>query len=100
PTTAIYPLSLHDALPISAAADLARLDVQESLVALDPHPDRGVLLPAVHRADVVEIALRHRQHGVRGLAPAFAGHQELALDLQGQDRKSTRLNSSHVKISY
>src|SRR5690625_6825106 len=61
-TTEIYPLSLHDALPISSAAE----------------------------------------------APAGGGEQwpmlrpfvEFVRSLLPEDRKSTRLNSSHVAISY
>src|SRR5439155_21435153 len=76
-TTEIYTLSLHDALPISA---LRR--------------DRGG---------------RHRR-GVRDVRADAAdqaadGRCELAMALEEykrkrKDRKSTRLNSSHVAISY
>src|SRR3712207_7813067 len=73
-TTEIYTLSLHDALPISGRAQPLR-----------GHP-----------------------------APAHAGHHEPAhggerapeprardgVALRRQDRKSTRLNSSHANISY
>src|SRR5699024_11657363 len=63
PATAIYTLSLHDALPI---------------FALLRHQSGGV-----HELGIAE----------RGLIAAFRqdGHS---------DRKSTRLNSSHVSISY
>src|SRR5690606_41603594 len=81
--SAIYPLSLHDALPIfdrRRPADLGR-----------------VRRPA-YRHDVgVEL---------RGEAPVELelGLAELPALLEGreveEDRKSTRLNSSHVKISY
>src|SRR3712207_9484662 len=74
-TTEIYTLSLHDALPISARArrrgPRASTDRTSQQVAF--HPAEGDL----H----VEL-LRH-------LAEARA-----------QDRKSTRLNSSHANISY
>src|SRR5439155_27086037 len=64
PTTEIYTLSLHDALPISV--ECAR-DVD--------------LLEEIARAD-------HRNHyGDTVVVPVV-------------DRKSTRLNSSHVAISY
>src|SRR5699024_12502509 len=85
--TEIYTLSLHDALPISVFAEYeARLDadagdwLRRSLAALD----------AAGRTAV--------QYALIGgeclLKPVPA---EGALDL---DRKSTRLNSSHVSISY
>src|SRR5439155_26002430 len=78
-TTGIHTLSLHDALPISAAlvddgADRARAG--------------GVEEPAPGGADVDLGA--HVRSG-----PVFPGH----VGPEG-DRKSTRLNSSHVAISY
>src|SRR5690606_40768400 len=41
-----------------------------------------------------------REEGVGDLAAAVGGHQPAQADLASPDRKSTRLNSSHVKISY
>src|SRR5690606_42011254 len=69
-TTALYTLSLHDALPISLAAAgvTRRRKCPRSLVAAGGK-----------RAESLITAVR-------------------ACDFQ--DRKSTRLNSSHVKISY
>src|SRR5690606_39589456 len=88
--TELYTLSLHDALPISQP------------VKYRP-PSRSKLTPAqvreirarwaaggVTQAQLAEeygVHLKHMQHIVRGRA--WKG-----------DRKSTRLNSSHVKISY
>src|SRR3989442_3394421 len=74
-TTEIYTLSLHDALPISRAGG--------------------------YRV--------HQHEGVaQGLGRAFDGRSvppvrpavRLPLAPGRQDRKSTRLNSSHVRISY
>src|SRR5438067_5089885 len=59
PTTEIYTLSLHDALPIS-------------VVDVEFEPGR---LPSIYSALLVE-------------------------GVENKDRKSTRLNSSHVSISY
>src|SRR5436309_11651851 len=70
-TTDIYTLSLHDALPIC------------------PSPRADVGGPrSLRRADVplLRPELHHERPGHRGGA--------------ARDRKSTRLNSSHVKISY
>src|SRR2546429_2342123 len=69
-TTEIYTLSLHDALPISAAV---------------LHPGCGGerdigSRQAVHRNDGEQAAAQHSPHRA--------------------DRKSTRLNSSHGYISY
>src|SRR3712207_8056576 len=73
-TTEIYTLSLHDALPISAV--LAGEQHVLELVA-----------QAVHEggADALEVARRQEEAEVGQLA---------------EDRKSTRLNSSHANISY
>src|SRR5690606_41712206 len=76
-TTAIYTLSLHDALPISPSG--GRPCRRKS------GGDGGS--PATHTARTA----RHtapRSAGTAAATPAAA------------DRKSTRLNSSHVKISY
>src|SRR5438874_6343137 len=64
PTTEIYTLSLHDALPILKDPRLI--------------------------ADQVEQARK------RGVDPTLVE----SLDAARRDRKSTRLNSSHVEISY
>src|SRR5205807_9780524 len=74
-TTQIYTLSLHDALPISAADQRGQ-------------PRADALVDDL-RADEVDVAVE------------AAGGDDLALagDDLG-DRKSTRLNSSHLVISY
>src|SRR5690606_41332330 len=73
-TSASYTLSLHDALPISKLVDRVA------------HRER-VFDAAVGDDEVVLEVLGHR--AFRLLRPA-----------DHLDRKSTRLNSSHVKISY
>src|SRR5690606_41691227 len=70
PTTEIYTLSLHDALPISFPSAHS---LESHLIALA----------------LAEIHPRHTRRMLVALA-----------DRIGRDRKSTRLNSSHVKISY
>src|SRR5437773_9177331 len=70
PTTEIYTLSLHDALPISNGS-LPRPETLESL-ADDSHVER--------------VVGRCRVGRIRGR--------------DSEDRKSTRLNSSHITISY
>src|SRR5262245_65006320 len=69
-TTEIYTLSLHDALPIS----------RPPLFARTPSP-------------VTKLAPRTRSRG----APSMRRRGPLAF---AADRKSTRLNSSHLGISY
>src|SRR5207302_10434305 len=89
PRTVIYPLSLHDALPISL--ELA------GLLALD-QAVRHQVAPAMADAGSACNPLDHLQiaHPARSLL-------QIGLERVGGvliDRKSTRLNSSHVKISY
>src|SRR5207249_10496230 len=69
-TTEIYTLSLHDALPIYRIEDRGR--------------QRGAAVPA------------DTQSGARLLAAGLPTDRRRGV----QDRKSTRLNSSHVSISY
>src|SRR5690625_6048327 len=79
PTTHISTLSLHDALPIS------EVRIQQGLEG-DPHGGRG----EQQRQEV-----QQREDLAVALMPGHEGAQQ-----QAQDRKSTRLNSSHVAISY
>src|SRR5690606_41605586 len=92
-TTELYPLSLHDALPIYGRVAVFRVVVVEHLVG-----------PVEELAPVL---LRHAEQFGDGLQRQFAGDlfdEVAAAALLGlvhdPDRKSTRLNSSHVKISY
>src|SRR5690554_7386418 len=75
-TTEIYTLSLHDALPISSALDLG-------LARLMYSPESGFIGA---KSFFLEDILHDR---AKQLVIVF-----------GVDRKSTRLNSSHVRISY
>src|SRR5690606_40200835 len=95
---ALHSLSLHDALPICIEGQLvgdAVLRFEQRFIdargqwfwanvyvrALDPqHPEKG---PVMLIEDISEQKLNEER--IRHLA---------------EDRKSTRLNSSHVKISY
>src|SRR5438445_10795402 len=72
-TTEIYPLSLHDALPIYIASTV-------------------VAVEAMDRPFVLLLGGRHKGEPYTRLAPLLAG--------KCRDRKSTRLNSSHANISY
>src|SRR5690606_41678155 len=86
-STEIHPLSLHDALPISTRS-AARL-LRGNYDALRSWP----------------LAVTAYNHGRAGMARAKAAHgSDMATIIRDYnartDRKSTRLNSSHVKISY
>src|SRR5207253_9041796 len=87
PTTVFYTLSLHDALPIYRHQ---RIDSQEFAAGDTRHINRRlehvVLAVLVHPVDA------HDRRAVDEF-----GRQ---LDISHGDRKSTRLNSSHVAISY
>src|SRR5688500_19390809 len=79
-------LSLHDALPISERRrEVARPDLVDF-----GHRGKAIGLE-LHRA------ARRENPGLRPLAPSAA--DRLARLAHG-DRKSTRLNSSHLVISY
>src|SRR5699024_12519889 len=73
PPSAIYTLSLHDALPIFAV-----------------HPAADHALGVLHRDAALRLLDEHDRRD--------DGHGEA--EHHGEDRKSTRLNSSHVSISY
>src|SRR5690348_17861904 len=80
PTTAIYTLSLHDALPISfPATRTARV------------PSGGCY---------VETGTSHCGHGPRGRRRKPWQMPPRDVARATRDRKSTRLNSSHPSISY
>src|SRR5690606_41495125 len=93
-TPAISPLSLHDALPIYGVVAVAIDRDLGRAVAVPMEEPEGVgerrpLGRREERAPPVERALEARGEG-RAIRDV---HRLL-------DRKSTRLNSSHVKISY
>src|SRR5690606_41866327 len=98
PPTATHTPSLHDALPISA--HYAAVDRQSS----DLSPDRAQL--RLRRKHPLDGALEQRAVGLDSRPPhraAFGAVEHPVVDggrVGGADRKSTRLNSSHVKISY
>src|SRR5690242_21086425 len=73
-TTEIYTLSLHDALPISQVVVVSAVRI--GIAVADERDLRAVRRP--RRQSFVEVARRQA----------------------AQDRKSTRLNSSHMSISY
>src|SRR5690606_39658519 len=94
PATAAYPRPLHDALPIlllrCAAGRVARRAVRLRLA-----DDLVGRMQALVRVGELGTAVARRALG-------YAVEQRLAAcrRVRIEDRKSTRLNSSHVKISY
>src|SRR3712207_9113701 len=93
-TTEIYTLSLHDALPIYTMRGgkmlnnwrMAQLHAQEAPERVQELEDWGALF------DRTEDGLISQRD--------FGGHRYARLAHVGEDRKSTRLNSSHANISY
>src|SRR5207253_4915781 len=93
PPPRIYPLSLHDALPISSGARRDQLD------------HLGVVSRPSSLAPEASRSGRASEHLPDPRLVRRARHRSLQRQLHGrlfddQDRKSTRLNSSHVAISY
>src|SRR5690349_22129629 len=81
-TPEIYTLSLHDALPISGDAAGDRPRRPTDTVARRCRADRS------------------SARSGRDSEPVGVGAARARARPRGQDRKSTRLNSSHVEISY
>src|SRR5207253_9997797 len=86
PTTEISTLSLHDALPISWARGERRF-LAEAVVA-------GLVVGAVH------LLFRLSSEFLVGALNDDGVYVTLGKAIAEGDRKSTRLNSSHVAISY
>src|SRR5437868_11335072 len=82
PTTVFSTLSLHDALPIFPRACVKARDRVVGIAG---------------RARRLALAAHGRLRGLGNAAPHRAPRRA---GRGGRDRKSTRLNSSHVSISY
>src|SRR5699024_12202520 len=80
-TTALYTLSLHDALPISF---------------VEPEDPPGAVVISLHEEAPLRLAFQEEDGALT--AVSYSYHYEPAGEQL--DRKSTRLNSSHVSISY
>src|SRR5690606_40117281 len=92
PPTDIHTLSLHDALPISGSVVMANR-IMTMLTLMTTAKNATVVIrtkrPVMGRAvELVAAMIEFRRYGRTKWSVADA------------DRKSTRLNSSHVKISY
>src|SRR3712207_8191298 len=79
-TTEIYTLSLHDALPISSAGSIVGTLLRT-----------GADLEQAHAAQLGPVPATERAVDFDGAAFSAT---------LAEDRKSTRLNSSHANISY
>src|SRR5699024_11782464 len=95
-TLVLSALYLHDALPISDLGNAVRQDVEEEVgatVELEHHGPGETDVGRVREQSGHDIDARDaQQHELDGDPGIVRPH--------AQDRKSTRLNSSHVSISY
>src|SRR5687768_2015755 len=98
PSTVIYTLSLHDALPISTR--VAHRETLASHSAEITFTGNRAVKNGIADDDVG--LRRHRAIGERIDHDAAAGQtlSDVVVSLANEDRKSTRLNSSHGYISY
>src|SRR5690606_40075256 len=99
PTTALYTLSLHDALPIFASSTACSIWTMKG---------RSKAMAQRLACDTSSLEARLKAGGRKYVALALISSRtpmSPTLEVTGArlaatDRKSTRLNSSHVKISY
>src|SRR5690606_39738136 len=91
-----YTLSLHDALPISAAQWLETASEDMLFRAVRDYGEE------THWRRVVRALIAARGTGALARTASLAETIAAAIPPKDRfgDRKSTRLNSSHVKISY
>src|SRR5439155_7636553 len=97
-TTKTYTLSLHDALPISHRIEDVKLRLGPVVRGGgDSRLDEVLLRFLRHVARIARVALtRHRV----GHVTRERKGRDFETRIDEGDRKSTRLNSSHVAISY
>src|SRR5690606_42028087 len=94
---ALYTLSLHDALPILPARTVIRAEGTTTEVLRD-----GQVIET-NQGDPLAFIEQYQGRfkvAVRPGMPRFCGGLAGYFGYDTVDRKSTRLNSSHVKISY
>src|SRR5207249_12225364 len=95
PPPAPHPLSLHDALPICWARRAFTEADLDAIAAAVREAERGT------SAEIRVHIERRVAHGLRRrTSDAMQRARDVFAALGMQDRKSTRLNSSHVSISY
>src|SRR5207245_3621581 len=100
PSVPLYPLSLHDALPIS----VERKTRSPDLFSLSSYSATRSSLPSPVTSATANFALFNRK--VFGPVVSHSDSANVSPSAFGsrtaiwRDRKSTRLNSSHGSISY
>src|SRR5690606_41862199 len=99
-TTLIDSLPLHDALPISLPAVARLLEAPERGVQVDGRVVDVDLTGTQTRRDLPgEFGIGARHVGGEPVRRVVADLDRLVDRVVAENRKSTRLNSSHVKIS-
>src|SRR5207248_7163152 len=97
-TTLIYTLSLHDALPIYVLRTRETVVVNEDMVQAMAKYGSSVIPGTQGEKSAVFVPMVAGDQA-RGLICLFDMEREHAFS-DSEDRKSTRLNSSHRTISY
>src|SRR5207253_9941971 len=97
-TTVIYTLSLHDALPIYLVDTSGLRGHAEKLFVPSSETELLEIIADAQR-DSIPVTVAGARTGVTGGAIPQGGWI-ISLEKFRRDRKSTRLNSSHVAISY
>src|SRR5690606_41068864 len=90
-------LSLHDALPISLTEGAGTLDTQSGAFAQQPYSFKGRFQDEAGKSGTNPEELIAAAHA--GCFAMQLSHFLAENGTPAEDRKSTRLNSSHAKIS-
>src|SRR5690606_41911541 len=93
-TPSLYPLSLHDALPILGSEEFVA-----AIAYREGESDGETLAERLREAFDAPVQVQPFVLDVT-LSIGIALYPDHAHDAAALDRKSTRLHSSHVKISY
>src|SRR5205807_8979073 len=93
-----YSLSLHDALPIWRPLSRGRRDGRRRAASTRQFRGGRPMLAVVKERPVAGVAVKQIHQPVA--APGEVLVKVRASSICGTDRKSTRLNSSHLVISY
>src|SRR5207247_5181714 len=99
PIIQILPLSLHDALPISFCCRSNRLDQRLDSTTISITANKKRMSVAPSRIDIGSLVWSAKRIAFFGPFYAHLRHSSAEGEFS-QDRKSTRLNSSHEWISY
>src|SRR5690606_41945846 len=95
-TSEFYTLSLHDALPICIFTDQPNI-IEGQIIQETLHDFVVKLVPATNFSEGDELDVQARMRQRLGSDVNITIEKVTSIP---RDRKSTRLNSSHVKISY